>query len=189
MNRRLIGIAGILCLLVLGTHVQEVRAHEEITIGDYTVEVGWQNEPPVAWQENALVLHIVRTSDGQPLADASGLTVTISYGGQEKRLTLWSMEEPGAFSAPVIPTVAGKYTLFFGGTLGGVAVDAHMDPEEVGFGNGDRSAADESLQFPIVTQSSENAESNGSNWILYAGIAIGLLILLFIPFQILKPRR
>lgn len=189
MNRHSILLACILCLIALATPVGSVRAHEEITIGDYTVEVGWQNEPPIAWQENAIVLHIVHASDGQPIEDVSSLTLSIAYGGYEKELSLQPLEESGEFSAPVIPTVAGTYTIFLGGTLGDTPVDAHMEPEEVAFGSGERSNADESLQFPDTRVAPQASPQDGRNWLLYAGIAVGLLVLLFVPFQILRPRR
>ena len=34
------------------------RAHETITVGNFTVEYGWVNEPPVAGQPNAVVINI-----------------------------------------------------------------------------------------------------------------------------------
>lgn len=189
MSRHAVLLAAILCCIALAVHAGVARAHEEITVGDYTVEIGWQNEPPQAWEENALVLHIVHTNGGQPVVDAAGLTVTLAYGGQEKLLALQPMEEAGTFSAPVVPTLAGQYAVFLGGTLGGAQVDAVIEPEEVGFGNGDRSAVEETQLFPQVTPAPQDAGSAEWNWVLYVGIGIGLLVLLFAPFQILRPRR
>ncbi len=105
-------------------------AHEAITVGDYTLEVGWVNEPPIVGQQNAIVVNVSTTSDGQPVEDVSALTVTISYGGQNKMLTLQPLGEdtPGQFVAPILPTIPGEYTISLGGALGTTAVrgrDAH----------------------------------------------------------------
>jgi hypothetical protein len=43
-------------LLLAGT----VRAHDEITAGDYTISYGWVNEPPVAGQPNGIEIHITQ---------------------------------------------------------------------------------------------------------------------------------
>ena len=97
-------------------------------MGDYEIEIGWVNEPPVAGQLNGIEISVSNTSTGeaQPVEDVSSLTVTISYGGQSKELTLEPLGEdtPGQFEAPILPTVPGQYTIAFGGQLGDTAVDA-----------------------------------------------------------------
>ena len=114
MNKRIFAFTGLMVLLALLTNYQIAFAHEAITVGDYELEVGWVAEPPVVGQQNAIVVNVSDTSSGeaQPVEDVSALTVTVSYGGQSKTLTLQPLGEDttGQFVAPILPTVAGQYT-------------------------------------------------------------------------------
>ena len=150
---------------------QTAFAHESITVGDYTLEVGWLSEPPVVGQHNAILVQVSRTSDEQPVEDISSLTLMISYGGQEKSLTLEPADEhsPGQYMAPILPTVAGQYTLKFGGRLGDTAVDAEVQPEEV-------QPAD-TLQFPVVGSTDQSQALGALNWLIYLSLLIGLTAL------------
>jgi len=172
MKKSSVRQAVLLAIIALTINFQSALAHEEITVGDYTLEIGWLSEPPVAGQQNAIVMNVMTASDQQPVEDVSGLTVTISYGGQEKLLTLQPLGEatPGQFTAPLIPTIPGEYTIKLGGTLGDTAVDTSVQPEEVG-------AAD-TLQFPNVTDVESSAKSGMSNWLVYFSLLIGGIALI-----------
>jgi hypothetical protein len=182
MSTGKLSIAGLVCLIVLVLRVQPALAHEEITVGDYTIETGWLSEPPVVGQQNAIVVNVAHTSDGQPVEDVSGLTVTLSYGGQEKALTLQPLGEdtPGQFTAPVIPTIPGQYTLKLGGTLGDTAVDAEVEPEEVG-------SAD-TLQFPNPETTEENTNAGMASWLVYLSLALGAIALVLSILALRKTR-
>ena len=185
MNKKLFVSAGLLTILALVLNFQLVFAHESITVGDYTVEVGWLSEPPIVGQQNAVVVNVSTTSDGQPVEDVSSLTVTISYGGQDKTLTLQPLGEdtPGQFIAPVLPTVAGKYTVKLGGTLGDTAADAEVEPEEV-------EPAD-TLQFPSVASAASAQQSTDLgmlNWLTYVSLLIGLIALILGVMALRKSR-
>jgi hypothetical protein len=149
-------------------NVQLVFAHETITVGDYTIEVGRLNEPPVAGLQNAIIVNVTNTSEGegQPVEDVSSLTVTVSYGGQSKTLILQPLGEdtPGQFVAPILPTRPGEYEVMFGGILGDTAVDAHTHVEEV-------QPAD-TLQFPVVESAQQDL---GADWLIWLSILIGLI--------------
>ena len=142
MNKKLYLPALLITLIAILMSYQIALAHESITVGDYTLEVGWLSEPPIVGQQNAIVVNVSTTSDKKPVEDVSGLTVTISYGGQNKTLTLQPLGEdtPGQFVAPILPTVPGQYTVDLAGKLGNTDVKADVQPEEV-------QSAD-MLQFP-----------------------------------------
>src|SRR5574339_679914 len=93
MKKQTLLLAGLFAFIALILNFQLVLAHESITVGDYTLEFGWLNEPPVAGQNNAIVVHVSTTSDDQPVEDVSSLTLTISYGGQSKTLMLQPVDE------------------------------------------------------------------------------------------------
>lgn len=170
MKKPLIG-AVLLAVLALILNFQFALAHEAVTIGDYTLEIGWLGEPPVVGQQNAIVVNVSKTSDKQPVEDISALTVTISYGGQDKTLTLQPLGEdtPGQFVAPVVPTIPGKYTIKLGGSLGNTAVNTEVEPEEV-------QAAD-TLQFPSTGAADQSAQLGVMNWLIYLNLLIGLIAL------------
>src|SRR6266487_4223498 len=142
MKQKNLAVAGLICLIGLVLNFQLALAHESVTVGDYTIEIGWVNEPPIGGQQNAIVVNVSTTSDERPVEDVSSVTVTVSYGGQSKQLTLQPLGEdtPGQFVAPILPTVAGQYTISLGGKLADTDVKVDVEPEEV-------QTAD-TLQFP-----------------------------------------
>lgn len=185
MNKRLFIPACLLAIIALVLNFQLALAHDSITVGDYTIETGWLSEPPVAGQQNAITVNVSTTSDEQPVEDVSSLTVTISYGGQSKALTLEPVDEhaPGQFMAPVVPTIPGQYTVQFGGTLGDTAVDAEVEPEEV--------LPADTLQFPSeasAASAEQNTDLGMMNWLIYLSLLIGLTALILGVMALRKAR-
>lgn len=183
--KRIFGLAGFFALIVLILNFQIALAHESITVGDYTVELGWLSEPPIVGQQNAIVVNVATTSDGQPVEDVSGLTVTISYGGQTKSLTLQPLGEdtPGQFVAPILPTVPGEYTLILGGKLGTTPVNADTHVEEV--------QPSDTLQFPVeanTTPSGQSADLGVLNWLIYLSLLIGMTALVLAVMALRRAR-
>jgi hypothetical protein len=182
MNKKLFMSACLIALTALLTGYQAVLAHETITVGDYEIELGWLNEPPVAGQQNAIAVNVSNTSGGeaQPVEDISSLTVTISYGGQSKTLTLEPLGEdtPGQFVAPILPTVPGQYTVTFSGQLGDTPVDAQVEPEEV--------ASADTLQFPSLESSVQSADLGMMNWLIYLSLLVGLISLVLAVMALRK---
>jgi hypothetical protein len=181
MKKKTFAIACMIVLLVVLTSYTIVFAHESITVGDYTLEIGWLSEPPIVGQQNAIVVNVSQGEE-QPVEDVAALSVTISYGGQDKALTLQPLGEdtPGQFIAPILPTVPGQYTVKLGGTLGDTAVDTSVDPEEV-------QPAD-TLQFPSTTSANESAPSGMMNWLVYLSLLIGLIALVLGIMALRKSR-
>lgn len=173
MNKKVFGFAGLIALLSLLLNFQLALAHESVTVGDYELEIGWVDEPPIAGQQNAILVIVSNTSGGeaQPVEDVSSLEVRVSYGDQSKELILQPLGEdtPGQFLAPILPTIPGQYTILLGGQLGDTIVDAHVEPEEVG-------SAD-TLQFPSVEASDQSADSGVTGWLIYLSLLVGLIAL------------
>lgn len=175
MNNKKLSIASGVALIALLLNFSLALAHESVTIGDYEIEYGWLNEPVIVDQLNAFVVNVLTTGSGeaQPVEDASGLTVTVSYGGQSKTLTLQPLGEdtPGQFVAPILPTIPGQYTLTLSGKLGDTDVkNVEVEPEEV-------ETAD-TLQFPSVESSVTRTDSGTTQWLIYLSILIGLIALM-----------
>ena len=187
MKKQTLWLAGLLAFIALVLNFQFALAHEGITVGDYEIEFGWLNEPPVTGQSNAVVVNVSTTS-GEPVEDVSSLTVNISYGGQEKALTLQPLDEhsPGHFIAPVLPTIPGKYTLHFGGTLGDTDVNAEVEPEEV--------QPVETIQFPVEENAASTEQAGQStdlgmlNWLTYLSLLVGLIALVLAVMALRRAR-
>ena len=182
MNKKLLITACLLAMIALLTSYQTALAHETITVGDYELEIGWVEEPPIVGQQNAILVIVsdISAGEAQPVEDVSSLTVTVSYGGQSKELTLQPLGEdtPGQFMAPILPTVPGEYTITLGGQLGDTAVDAEVIPEEV-------ESAD-TLQFPSVESSAQSADLGMINWLIYLSLLVGLIALVLAVMALRK---
>ena len=171
MTKKRIAVAVWISLVAILLNFQLAFAHESVTIGDYEIEIGWVDEPAIVGQKNAIAINVSNTSSGehQPVEDVSSLTVTVSYGGQSKELTLETLGEdaPGQFAAPLLPTVPGEYMIKLGGSLGDTAVDAEVHPEEV-------QPAD-TLQFPLSYPSPQSTDSGDAAWLIWLSLLIGLI--------------
>src|SRR5438270_10154735 len=118
MRRILLRALGALLLLASLFIPLVASAHQTVTDQGYDIEYGWVNEPVIINQPNAVVINITKhstttdTTTTPADVDVSGLVISASYGGQVKTLTLQPLGEdtPGQFVAPMMPTVAGKYT-------------------------------------------------------------------------------
>lgn len=156
-------------LFLLFTH-QTALAHEHITIGDYELVIGWLEEPPIAGQKNAITITVLDQSNDEalPMEDVSALQVTVSYGGQNKALTLEPLgdDSPGEFLAPILPTVPGEYTVLLGGQIGETAVEAEVHVEEV-------QSADV-LEFPILDSSLQRSSVGVGDWLTWFALLLGL---------------
>ena len=168
MNQRSVLSACLLSLMLLLSNFHTVLAHETITVGDFEIEAGWLNEPPIVGEKNAIVITVTDASGGgqQPVEDISSLTVMISYGGQRKVLSFVPLGEdtPGQFAAPILPTMAGEYELILSGSLGDTAVDATTSVDEVQPIN--------TLAFPLADTSRQSA---ATEWLVWLSIFIGLI--------------
>jgi hypothetical protein len=127
-RRALSALLFVIALAAIGA--RPALAHERVEIGPYVIVVGWQQEPPLVGQLNALRLEIGQGET--PLEGAEGtLEVTLEYAGQTFTGNLSPAGEPGVYTVAILPTVRGQYTMRLGGTLGETAVEAAVEPEEV----------------------------------------------------------
>lgn len=161
--------ACLIALIALLLNFQLALAHESVTVGDYEIEIGWVDEPAIVGQKNAIAINVSNTSSGEPVEDVSSLTVTVSYGGQSKELTLEPLGEdtPGQFAAPLLPTVPGEYMIKLGGSLGDTAVDAEVHPEEVALAN--------TIQFPAAESTQQTTNTGAAAWLTWLAVLLGLV--------------
>lgn len=143
----------ILILFSIGFSIQSVYGHTEIKVGNYTIEAGWSNEPPLINNLNELVIFIFETDS--PVRNAmKDLSVSINYGGINKKLNFLPSEESvGQYLADIIPSNLGTYSLNLKGAIGTQSINNDIQIEEV--------EDTKKLTFPIVSESSNSLENIG----------------------------
>ncbi len=115
-------------LLLAGA--QMVLAHERVAVGPYVMIVGWQIEPPIVGERNALIVEI--TEDEVPVTGVEAtLDVELVYATETFRANLNPTGAPGLYTVDIFPTVRGQYGVHLFGSLGETAVDVTVEPEEV----------------------------------------------------------
>lgn len=126
MNRfsLLIG-AVVMCLLL---PVLPAAAHGSVAAGDYTVEIGFVNEPPLAGYPNTLVVIVTNHKANAPVI---GLQDTLQgeliNGASRLKVKLEPVEgADGTYQAAVLLTDAGDYTCHVTGSIEKLPVDISM---------------------------------------------------------------
>ncbi len=191
MSRKFLRALAALSLLSLLVVPLAVWAHESITAGNYTIEYGWLNEPPVVGQPNAVVVNISGGSAGGSTdpnfkVDVSAFQLEVSYGGQSKTLDLQPLPDgqPGQFLAALTPTRAGKYTLKFNGALNGSSgqanVSSEVSPEEV--------VTADIVEFPKAEAASSAQPFGLTGWLAVGAAALGAAGLALGAFALMQKK-
>lgn len=173
MTRKTFTSASFLALLMVLLTFGIALAHTGVKAGNYEIEVGWVDEPAVVGQRNAIVVNVSDTTAADKEVDISKLLVTITYGGQTKSLALQPLGEDSKnqYIAPIIPTVAGEYTVQLRGKLGDTDVNADVAVEEV--------AAADILSFPSVPAQAQPATMRLGDWLGIGALVVALVALVF----------
>lgn len=105
---------------ISNTHVP-VYAHVSETFGNFTVEVGWSDEPPLVGEINNAIIQVNKGTESNytPVRNAlAGIYTLVKYGGVTKTLDFEPSEQSaGLYEAKMIPTRLGSYSLVLNGTI------------------------------------------------------------------------
>jgi hypothetical protein len=167
-------------LFLLATPHQTL-AHTRVEVGDYVLIVGWQEEPVIVGERNAIVVEVhrlVANSDNEAPVDGveSTLDLELIYAGNKFRANINPTERAGVYTAEVYPTVRGQYTVRLFGSIEGTEIDETLNPEEVS--SASRLQFPEAEPDPFTLQSridALEAELRMSRLFAYAGVLIGLV--------------
>jgi hypothetical protein len=170
------GLIASMALLSLG---QPVSAHGTLQVGDYSVVIGFHNEPVYVGVPNALDLFVTNTKTNTKVNGLeSTLKAELIFGSSKETLTLTPQEDTdGAYTTYVMPTREGDYTWHIFGTIESTPIDISMTSSPTTF---DSAALLSSIAFP--DSSANAAGSSGGQTALIlggAGVVLGLAGLLF----------
>jgi len=131
------------------------EAHVVQQVGQYSVAMGWWQEPTYVGVQNAVQV-IIKDKSGNPVADlASGdLQVVVSAAGQSTAaLPLdpsldpdTGLGRPGEYLAWLIPTLPGDYTFHLTGAIHGQVVNETYTSSDQTFNAVEDATA---AQFPV----------------------------------------
>ena len=160
-------------------------AHEKRTVGQYTMYVGFLNEPAIVEQPNAVDMRVQQGDSANP-TPVSGLAGTlkadVKFGSQTTTVALEESDEnPGEYTGSFIPTAEGPYTFRIYGTINNMNIDESFTSGPETFSAVESSS---SLQFPSkvppvasVAQTANSAHStaDSARTLGIIGIVVGVL--------------
>ena len=134
-------------------NTETIYAHNEIKVGNYTIEAGWEEEPPLVNILNNIVVYVFENDS--PVRNAmKNLSVNINYGGLNKELNFVPSEATsGLYLAEIIPSKVGSYSLNLKGNINTQNIDNDIEIEDV--------EDAKKLTFPIITDDSGNIDNIG----------------------------
>lgn len=122
---------GIVLMVVLALFAT-VSAHEGREVGDgkYEIVFGWRVEPAYTTLLNGPELEVnVHGTEETPVEGLDEtLQLEVNYGGKSKILKLRAVfDEPGHYTADLIPTQPGDYSFHLTGKIGDATIDETFD--------------------------------------------------------------
>jgi len=125
----------VVVFLALGAGLCPAFAHKTISAGQYEIEVGWRDEPPLVGQQNAIIFSVTQ-DEGNGIKSGipnsfKTLEAIVKSGSVTKQLDILSDIKVGDYYAKIIPTKPGSLTIQIKGTINDVPVDEQVTVEDV----------------------------------------------------------
>jgi hypothetical protein len=114
----------------------QASAHQTYDFGNITLTAGWEIEPPLVDQLNAVEVNIAKNGSedsSTPVRNAfSELDASIKSGGLTKTLDFEPQEESaGLYRAQILPTQVGSYSLLLVGKTEDQPLNSEIQIEDV----------------------------------------------------------
>jgi hypothetical protein len=146
----------------LSSPFQKVLAHFNYEYGNITMQVGWNEEPPLIDEINDIVVGVTRESDpgnssAIPIRNAlSDMDIMVKYGGVTKSLDFVpSQDQEGWYEAEILPTRIGSYNLVLNGTIQNQPISDEVQIEDV--------ESKQRISFPETGSDSGNGAATNTN--------------------------
>ena len=133
---------------------KSASAHISKVFGNYSVEIGWANEPAFAGLMNNIQVIVKKGNidNGTSITDAlAKMQISVKYGTISKQLDFVPSDVAGLYFSPLIPAKVGSYSVVMKGTIEGQNIDTEISLDDVGSSN--------TINFP-QTGSSVDTSSN-----------------------------
>ncbi len=161
MKTRIITFSLIFIMLLLVMSLppltpKSASAHISKVFGNYTVEVGWANEPAFAGIMNNVQVIIKKGSvdNGTAVTDAlANMQISVKYGTVSKQLDFVPSDVAGLYSSPLIPTRVGSYNVVMKGAIEGQNIDTEIPLDDVG--------SSDTINFPKTSSSGDTSSNMG----------------------------
>jgi hypothetical protein len=152
--------------------VSAASAHEQRDVGDYTLTVGFLEEPVYTGQKSGLDLRVARGDEPVEGLEAT-LQAEVTFDGQSRDLEISPVfGQPGAYQSVFFPTAAGPYTFHVTGGIDGTPVDESFTSGPDTFSEvADVTSGQFPIQFPSTGDLARDAEA-GANAGTMATIAL-----------------
>ncbi|MEO8392710.1 MAG: hypothetical protein ABI700_06940 [Chloroflexota bacterium] len=126
-----------------------VSAHEEREVGAYDMELGWRVEPAYVDIYNGPEFFVHDSTSGDPVTGLEAtLHLLVHFGDQEKLLQFYPVwNDPGHYTADMIPTRPGDYTFHLFGKVNQQDVDELFTSADGKFGSIDPAS---DIMFPAL---------------------------------------
>ena len=163
MKTRIITLSLVFMMLLLVISLppftpKSASAHISKVFGNYTVEVGWANEPAFAGQMNNIQIIVKKGNidNGTAVIDAlASMQISVKYGTVLKQLDFVPSDEVlGLYSSPLIPTRVGSYNVALKGIVEGQNIDTEYALDDVG--------SSDTINFPQTSDTSSNMDQIGT---------------------------
>jgi len=180
------GLIASVALLSLG---HSASAHGTLQVGDYSVVIGFHNEPVYVGVPNSLDLFVTNTKTNTKVNGLeSTLKAELIFGSSKETLTLTPQEDTdGAYTTYVMPTREGDYTWHIFGTIESTPIDVSMTSSPTTF---DSAAMLSTIAFPDNSASSSSSSGGQTALILGgAGVVMGLAGLIVGLMAMRKPTQ
>ncbi len=127
-KRSLYLLMAFLLVALLSVPTAVVFAHGTTTVGNYTLKIGFMNEPALQGEMNGLELDVSNTQTEKPVTGLEdSLQAEIIFGASKKTLKIEPVEgEEGVYTAAILPTALGDYTWHIFGKIEDTPVDVSM---------------------------------------------------------------
>jgi len=126
----------VLATAALSLAVLPAVAHEEREVGGYDMELGWRVEPAYTTLLNGPEIFMNNAAGDAVEGLEDTLQLEVSFGGQSKILKLRAVyNDPGHYTADLIPTQPGDYSFHVTGKVEDMDIDETFTSADGQFGS------------------------------------------------------
>lgn len=172
MKHKGISLLGGVLIALLGLSIPGMAlAHGQVQVGDYSLEIGFHNEPVYQGDPNSLDLFVTNSKTNEKVNGLeSTLQAEIIFGSTKKQVTLSPQDGvDGGYTAAIVPTELGDYTWHIWGTIENTPVDVSMTSSPTTFGSAESKA---SYAFPMAEPSLADLQAQSASASSMALIAL-----------------